>query len=181
MDYLAHYGIKGQKWGIRRYQNLDGSLTEAGKMRYGIENKIRPESLAQYIREREEKISKFPNVPEVQKAAKQLIGYANKSHQSYQKLQDIVDVFYRHDMKNEKEYKKAYEKEAKKREQISLEFASAATKYAQTLLGEYGDIPIKTMEGKNSTYADRLKDYIMWTADDLYFKDFYKALKRKAK
>ena len=33
-DYLAHSGIKGQKWGIRRYQNEDGSLTEEGKRRY---------------------------------------------------------------------------------------------------------------------------------------------------
>ena len=40
MDYLKihelyHWGIKGQKWGIRRYQNPDGSLTEEGKARYG--------------------------------------------------------------------------------------------------------------------------------------------------
>lgn len=33
-NYLAHYGIKGQKWGIRRYQNEDGSLTEEGLRRY---------------------------------------------------------------------------------------------------------------------------------------------------
>lgn len=31
---LYHHGIKGQKWGIRRYQNKDGSLTAAGRKRY---------------------------------------------------------------------------------------------------------------------------------------------------
>ena len=32
--YLVHHGILGQKWGVRRYQNEDGSLTAAGKARY---------------------------------------------------------------------------------------------------------------------------------------------------
>lgn len=31
---LQHHGIKGQKWGVRRYQNKDGTLTPAGKDRY---------------------------------------------------------------------------------------------------------------------------------------------------
>lgn len=33
-DELRHHGIKGQKWGIRRFQNEDGSLTPAGEKRY---------------------------------------------------------------------------------------------------------------------------------------------------
>lgn len=31
---LYHWGIKGQKWGVRRYQNEDGTLTESGRARY---------------------------------------------------------------------------------------------------------------------------------------------------
>ena len=33
---LYHHGIKGMKWGVRRYQNPDGSLTVAGKARYNV-------------------------------------------------------------------------------------------------------------------------------------------------
>ncbi len=35
---LVHHGIKGQKWGVRRYQNEDGSLTAAGKKKYGTDD-----------------------------------------------------------------------------------------------------------------------------------------------
>lgn len=36
--FIAHHGIKGQKWGVRRFQNADGSLTKAGKERYNEQN-----------------------------------------------------------------------------------------------------------------------------------------------
>lgn len=32
-DIISHHGIKGQKWGVRRFRNRDGSLTPAGKKR----------------------------------------------------------------------------------------------------------------------------------------------------
>ena len=35
MSDLRHHGIKGQKWGVRRFQNSDDSLTAAGRKRYG--------------------------------------------------------------------------------------------------------------------------------------------------
>lgn len=35
-EYLVHHGIKGQRWGVRRFQNEDGTRTAAGKKRYNV-------------------------------------------------------------------------------------------------------------------------------------------------
>ena len=40
--YIIHYGIKGQQHGKRRFQNEDGSLTEAGRLRYGQGHRVQP-------------------------------------------------------------------------------------------------------------------------------------------
>lgn len=58
-EEIYHHGIKGQKWGIRRYQNPDGSLTPDGKKRYSKEfykelksNKNDAEKIAEITRKR---------------------------------------------------------------------------------------------------------------------------------
>lgn len=52
-NYLAHYGIKGQKWGVRRFQYENGSYTPEGKERYGRNSKKAfksPEALSNYMK-----------------------------------------------------------------------------------------------------------------------------------
>lgn len=42
-EYLEHHGIKGMKWGVRRFQNKDGSLTNAGKKRRSDQYNTQPD------------------------------------------------------------------------------------------------------------------------------------------
>lgn len=61
-SYLAHYGILGMKWGVRRFQNKDGSLTKDGKRRYETaENKKarhKPSSARKLAKQRAENLEK---------------------------------------------------------------------------------------------------------------------------
>ncbi len=44
-DILQHYGIRGMKWGVRRFQQKDGSLTPQGRKRYGGEDRTERKKL----------------------------------------------------------------------------------------------------------------------------------------
>lgn len=59
--YIAHYGIKGQKWGIRRFQNEDGSLTNSGKKRYSSFTTRRYAKKAEKYKAKAEEVSKSKN------------------------------------------------------------------------------------------------------------------------
>lgn len=72
---LAHYGILGQKWGIRRFQNPDGTLTEAGKKRYGTVENLeagKTKKQAEKYEEAKKKAINSGKTEEVQKFSKDL-------------------------------------------------------------------------------------------------------------
>ena len=58
-NYLAHFGIFGMKWGVRRYQNKDGSLTPEGKARYqNKDGSLNDEGKKLYQKQLDESIKK---------------------------------------------------------------------------------------------------------------------------
>lgn len=102
-NYLQHYGILGMKWGIRRYQNEDRSLTEAGKLRYlGNNNSLTDQGKREFFknesstlsRKGEKAIDTFGKDSDIGKAIRsERFGrnYSKNWTKSYNKAVDVLN------------------------------------------------------------------------------------------
>lgn len=99
-DELYHHGIKGQKWGVRRFQNKDGSLTPAGEKRYGDDKPIDQTPKQQTKKSNSidgtKVYSKHGVEVSLQKQPTSLIakamGKISKKSREYQEKSDFMDV-----------------------------------------------------------------------------------------
>ena len=93
-DYLMHYGIKGQKWGIRRYQNPDGTLTAEGKARYGFGDQTNDKIDHYHLRRftKGKTVNEIANNIRNTKGYKNLISdYVKESNDTLRKANNIVN------------------------------------------------------------------------------------------
>lgn len=119
-DVLMHHGIKGQKWGIRRYQNPDGTLTEAGKKRYYDKSgKLTKKGIDEYARKNREYITKEIEI------AKSKVNTESLNQKS-DKLNTIANSI-------SKDYDKLY-----KQLNTNANFKNDCKKYLQNLKKSYG-------------------------------------------
>ena len=117
-DYLEHHGILGQKWGVRRFENKNGHLTAAGKVRYDGDKVSKKEQRAAYNKRYDEWSSKqdandaeFRRVQELRKGlgktglTRTINAARNKSDAA-------------------KEYNKAYDEWSSKQDKLDKEWRS---------------------------------------------------------
>lgn len=141
-DELYHHGIKGQKWGNRRFQNEDGSLTDAGRARYDVGEARRAAltggliGYAHYRKThsgRDEAIAKYKKDKAKAKAKKKQdrIKAATKRDYEFAKKRGLV--------KNRKEYDQVMRNEAQR--QKTKSGMNSLEKVANVAsLGTYGGI-----------------------------------------
>lgn len=153
---LYHYGVKGMKWGVRRYQNKDGSLTPKGKKRYDnmTDDKLQKTLYKQVKRARSEQ-SDWSNqwnvnntIGKHSKAAQEKYNKARKEHrdsdsykQAEKQWKKLDDKFYKGKIDPD-QYDAEYESIGKSvyRPDLdnSVRFTSKGREYSKAYLDNYG-------------------------------------------
>ena len=86
--YLCHHGIKGMKWGVRRYQNPDGSLTSAGKKRYLSNGEKTYKRLKKEVRRQRGEVhggaNRWASLTDIGPASKKLIDEYRENTRKYE-------------------------------------------------------------------------------------------------
>lgn len=179
-NYLSHHGILGQRWGVRRYQNPDGTLTEAGKKRYvkdvvsikDSKGTKKEQELRKTISERAYRAGEAKQLKAISDKAYAL----NKEHDvefkkwltknpGYTFNEYDSDEGYGYDKSLNKFYKDRPDMKKKWDKVYSLysDYRKETKKYFNNLLGEYAQTPLKDVYGTPypvyEFYATKTDDY----------------------
>ena len=132
-DELYHFGIKGQRWGIRRFQNDDGSLTPAGRKRYAKQRakEIATNKIKRAVKSYEAALRKAERL---QDKADDAWRNASEAYLSTgkNKMKRVLNNLNNPDSLVVSFYNELYEKANQMQEEANLQYLIAQQKYLDT-------------------------------------------------
>lgn len=143
-ESIEHYGVKGMKWGVRRYQNPDGTLTEAGK-------KARKRATNQFRSLRDKSIRA-----------------STRSKKAYERVDEFLP-YDREITKEMEEKAREYARKGGKYSDLASSYMETGTDIIKKMQKDFGDVAFDDMDNllrtdaKNFLYIDELMDKNKYT------------------
>lgn len=153
---LMHYGIKGQKWGVRRFQNEDGTLTPAGRKKYKLE--IKEENKKAFEYGREASISSH--------AAAYAKNKSIKSQYKYKKALLKDPNMIKSSTQKKRRYAEADAMSSKQLEAYARSAEKKAKEHCNSLIKKYGSENVKNIrysdfKAKDGSITKRVDDRVI--------------------
>ena len=150
---LVHYGVKGMRWGVRRYQNKDGSLTKAGKKRQAVLDSAKSTAQKMLDAARSEH-AKAKNMPQPKKLSDSDIAKMRKRDFGNDPVSSADD--YARDM-GSKDHKDMYRREHNESKDLRVKNTAAKVKFFEDAMRKYGSMKVTDVNKKDLKNA---KDFI---------------------